>query len=60
MGIDDRLSDKAEEIEGRIKETAGAAFNDDELEEEGMADQAKAKVKDLIEDVKDRVRRAKD
>lgn len=55
MGLDDRISNKAEDLAGRGKEAAGAATGNDSLKAEGEADQKKAGIKDKVEDVKDKV-----
>lgn len=55
MGLDDKAKHKAEETIGRGKEAAGAATDDDSLRAEGKADQNKAKVKDKVTDVKDKI-----
>ena len=53
-------SGKAEELKGRAKEAAGAVSGDEEMKEQGRADQAEGKVRqagekvgDAVEDVKD-------
>jgi uncharacterized protein YjbJ (UPF0337 family) len=56
MGTEDRIGDKAQELKGRAKESAGAATDDDSMRAEGQADQDKAKVKQKIEDVKDTIK----
>ncbi len=55
MGIDDELRNKAEDLQGRAKEAAGAATDDDELRGEGKADQVKAGLKDKLEHAKDKL-----
>lgn len=50
------MGNKAEEFGGRAKEAAGAATDDDELKNEGKADQASAKVKDAAGDAVDKVK----
>ena len=60
MGLDDRISNKAEDLGGRAKEALGAATDDHELKSEGKADQTKAGVKDKVEDAKDKVHDAVD
>lgn len=55
MGLNDRIENKTEDLTGRGKEAVGAATNDDSLKNEGKADQAKAGVKDKVQDVKDKV-----
>ncbi len=57
MGADDRAKNALENAEGKVKEAAGRATDDDKLVAEGKVDQAKAKVKDAAEDVKDTFRR---
>ncbi len=42
-----------DEAKGRIKEAAGDLTDDKDLQREGKADQAGAKVKAVIKDVKD-------
>jgi len=53
MGLKDKAENKAEELTGRGKETAGAATGDRDLEAEGRADQASGKVKNAGEHLKD-------
>jgi uncharacterized protein YjbJ (UPF0337 family) len=60
MGIDDKAKNKGRDLKGRAKEAAGAVTGDDDLKNEGRADQAESsikqageKVKDAVEDVKD-------
>ena len=53
MGADDKIKNAAEDLLGKGKETVGKLTNNDELVAEGKADQAKATVKDGVEDVKD-------
>jgi len=49
------MSSNADDAKGRIKEAAGALTDDDDLKQEGKADQAGAKVKDVAEKAKDKV-----
>jgi uncharacterized protein YjbJ (UPF0337 family) len=42
MGIGDKISNAAEELKGKVKETAGNATDNEELEADGKLDQAKA------------------
>jgi uncharacterized protein YjbJ (UPF0337 family) len=49
------LIDKAK---GKIKQAAGAASGDKELEQEGKVDEAKGNVKGAVEDVKHAVKEA--
>ena len=60
MGLDDKISNKGEELKGQAKEAFGDATDDRELEGEGKADQAKAHLKQTGEDVKDNLEDAKD
>jgi uncharacterized protein YjbJ (UPF0337 family) len=53
MGLDDKFSNKAEEVKGQTKETVGKATDDEELETEGHADQAKGNLKQAGEKIKD-------
>lgn len=55
MGLGDRIENKAQEASGKIKEKAGDATDNPDLEAEGQLDQAEAKIKDVGEDVKDRL-----
>lgn len=61
MGMDDKIAHKAEELKGKAKEKIGDLTNDESMQAEGMAEQAKAKaqqagehVKDALKDVTDR------
>lgn len=54
MGVNDKFENKAEELKGRAKEAAGATVGDDELRNEGKADQASSSVKQGVERVKDK------
>ncbi len=54
MGIQDKFENKAEEIKGRAKESAGAATGNDDLKNEGKSDQASSAVKKGAEKVKDK------
>jgi uncharacterized protein YjbJ (UPF0337 family) len=53
MGIGDKISNKAEELKGKVKEAAGKATGDEHLEAEGKVDQAGSKIKQAAETVKD-------
>ena len=55
MSLSDKIGNKAEELGGKAKETAGEVAGDEKLADEGRADQAKAAVKDGVEKVKDAV-----
>lgn len=60
MGTQDKLSNKAQDVKGNIKEKVGEATGNRDLEAKGKADQAKAAVKDVGEDVKDAFGKVKD
>lgn len=53
MGADDKAKNIVENAKGKVKETAGHVTDDDKLVAKGKAEQAKAHVKDAVEDVKD-------
>ena len=42
-------------VKGRIKEAAGDLTDDDDLKNEGKVDKAAGKVKDVVDDVKDKL-----
>jgi uncharacterized protein YjbJ (UPF0337 family) len=55
------MSDKyADEGKGRLKEAAGSLTGDDDLKNEGKADQAKASLKDKVDRAADKVKGALD
>lgn len=60
MGTQDKASNKAQDIKGKVKETVGKATGDEELEGKGKADQAKSAVKDVGEKAKDAASKLKD
>jgi uncharacterized protein YjbJ (UPF0337 family) len=60
MGIDDKAENKTDELKGRAKEAVGSVTGDDELKNEGRADQGESKVKQAGEHVKDAVGDVKD
>ena len=53
MGTQDQMSNKAQDLGGRAKETVGTMTDDRDLRDEGRMDQAKAAIKDAGEKVKD-------
>lgn len=53
MGLDDKISNAAEDAKGKAKEAAGKATDDERLEAEGKVDQSKADLKQAGEKVKD-------
>jgi uncharacterized protein YjbJ (UPF0337 family) len=60
MGLDDKISNKAEDLGGKLKEGTGKATDDEQLEAEGKGDQASASLKDGVEHVKDAASDVKD
>ena len=46
----------SDDIQGRVKESAGALTGDDELKREGKGDQAAGTIKDKADDVADKVK----
>lgn len=55
MSGTDRLSNAAEDAKGKLKEGFGKATDNEQMEAEGKTDQAKADLKDKVEDGKDAV-----
>jgi len=53
MGTEEKMQNTAEDWKGKAKEAVGDATDNEQLEAEGKVDQAKAAVKDKVEDVKD-------
>jgi uncharacterized protein YjbJ (UPF0337 family) len=53
MGLDDKISNKKQDLEGKAKEAVGKTTGDDELEAEGKTDQVKSDVKGAGEKIKD-------
>jgi uncharacterized protein YjbJ (UPF0337 family) len=51
-------SGKADELKGRVKKAAGYLIGDKKLKHEGQADQAVGKIKQNVEKVIDKVKRA--
>jgi uncharacterized protein YjbJ (UPF0337 family) len=49
-----------DEGKGRLKEAAGALTGDDDLKNEGKGDQAKASVKDKVDNLADKAKGALD
>ena len=52
------MGGKSDEVKGRIKEAAGALTGNDRLRDEGKADQAVGKVKQVVEHAVDAVKEA--
>ncbi|HVE62242.1 MAG TPA: CsbD family protein [Mycobacteriales bacterium] len=53
MGAMDKISNKAEELKGDVKETVGDATDDQQMENEGKKDQVTGNLKQAGEKVKD-------
>jgi uncharacterized protein YjbJ (UPF0337 family) len=53
MGVGDRMENTGEDLKGKAKEAWGDATDDKRMETEGKIDQAKADMKNKVEDVKD-------
>jgi uncharacterized protein YjbJ (UPF0337 family) len=53
MSGEDKLKNAAQDAQGKIKEGVGKVTGDDEMKNEGRADQAKSDLKDAGEKVKD-------
>ena len=53
MGLGDKASNSAQDAQGKVKETAGDATDNRDLEAEGHKDQASANLKQAGENVKD-------
>jgi uncharacterized protein YjbJ (UPF0337 family) len=51
-----RIEGSAEQLKGKIKETAGKAMGDKKLESEGKGDQIKGKVQNAVGGLKDALR----
>jgi uncharacterized protein YjbJ (UPF0337 family) len=49
----DKLKDKAQEFEGKVKQTAGSATGDRDLQAEGLKDEKSGQIKQVGEKVKD-------
>ena len=60
MGTEDKAANKVTDVKGKIKESAGKATNDEELEGKGKADQSEASVKEGVEHLKDAAGNVKD
>jgi uncharacterized protein YjbJ (UPF0337 family) len=56
MGLDDKVSNEAQDLKGQAKEHVGRATDDEQLEAEGKGDQVKANLKQAGEKVKDAFR----
>ncbi len=50
------MVDNADEAKGRIKEAAGDLTDNDDLKREGKVDQGKGKVKEVVDNVADKLK----
>jgi uncharacterized protein YjbJ (UPF0337 family) len=57
MGLDDKISNEAQKLGGKVKEGVGKVTDNKRLEAEGKADQVKADLKQAGEKVKDAFKR---
>ncbi|CAJ1507496.1 CsbD family protein [[Mycobacterium] holstebronense] len=53
MGLADKAKNAAQDVAGKAKEAAGKVTGDDDLRNEGKADQGKSSLKKAGENVKD-------
>lgn len=60
MGIEDKASNSFKDTKGKVKETTGNATDNEDLKNEGKADQVEASVKDSVEHLKDAAGNVKD
>jgi uncharacterized protein YjbJ (UPF0337 family) len=60
MGFDDKVDNKTDDLKGRAKEAAGSLTGDDDMKNEGRADQAESSVKQAGEKAKDALGDVKD
>ncbi|GAB3621847.1 hypothetical protein GCM10027417_31090 [Glutamicibacter endophyticus] len=60
MGLGDKIKNKAQEVSGKIKEGVGDATDNEDLQAEGVKDQAAASAKQAGEHVKDAAKDVKD
>jgi uncharacterized protein YjbJ (UPF0337 family) len=51
--LGDKIGNKVEDLGGKAKEATGNVTGDEQLQAEGKAHQAKAGLKDAVEDVRD-------
>jgi uncharacterized protein YjbJ (UPF0337 family) len=52
------LAGKADQVKGRVKESAGAIGDNDKLRREGKIDHAAGKAKEAVEQVVDKTKKA--
>ncbi len=59
MSTKDKMSNTAQDVKGKVKETVGKAVGNKDLENKGKSDQAKSAMKDVGEKVKDAASKVK-
>lgn len=59
MGTQDKASNKAQDVTGKLKEKVGQATGDEALEDEGKTDQVESAIKGVGEKLKDAASRIK-
>jgi uncharacterized protein YjbJ (UPF0337 family) len=57
MSTEDKADAKADEVKGKLKETAGRATDDEQLQAEGKGERMKGNLKQAAEKVKDAFRK---
>ncbi|HEY2700135.1 MAG TPA: CsbD family protein [Pseudonocardiaceae bacterium] len=58
--MEDKINNKTEDLGGKAKEAAGNVTGDENLAQQGRNDQAKASVKNAVNDAKEGVKDAMD
>jgi uncharacterized protein YjbJ (UPF0337 family) len=53
MGLDDKIENTAEDVQGKAKEATGKVTDNEDLQAEGKMDQSKADMKQAGEKAKD-------
>ena len=53
MGLDDKIENASEDVQGKAKEATGKVTDNEDLQAEGKMDQSKADMKQAGEKVKD-------
>ena len=53
MGDSDKMSNKADELKGVVKERIGGATGDEQMQAEGKGEKSKANLKQGVENIKD-------
>ncbi|MGW5309578.1 CsbD family protein [Nocardia thailandica] len=59
MSLNDKIGNKFEEFAGKAKEVAGSVTGNDDLRDEGRAQQAGAAAKEAVTELKDAARKIK-